>query len=255
VSILECAGLSLAFGGVRAVAGIDLRVEAGELIGLIGPNGAGKTTLLGLLAGVLRPDAGRVWYEARDVTRAPVHRRTQLGCVLTHQIVRPFRNMTLAENVMVAAGARLTVYPWRALLAVDSRFARERAHTLLESFGIADAADKLAGTVPLGYLKRMQVARALALDPRLLLLDEPLAGLNDLEAARFADQIVALNSTGITVVMVEHNLREITRIARRIAVLHAGAVLAAGPPHEVMARAEVRTAYLGDAPAGAIPHA
>jgi branched-chain amino acid transport system ATP-binding protein len=113
---------------------------------LIGPNGAGKTTLLRLLAGVLRPDAGRVWYEARDVTRAPVHRRAQLGCVLTHQIVRPFRSMTLAENVMVAAGARLTVYPWRALLAVDSRFARERAHTLLESFGIADAADKLAAT-------------------------------------------------------------------------------------------------------------
>jgi branched-chain amino acid transport system ATP-binding protein len=101
----------------------------------------------------------------------------------------------------------------------------------------------------------MQVARALALEPRLLLLDEPLAGLNDLEAARFADQIVALNSAGITVVMVEHNLREIMRIARRIAVLHAGAVLAEGPPHEVMARAEVRAAYLGDAPAGAIPHA
>ena len=240
---------------MRAVAGIDLRVEAGELIGVNGPNGAGKTTLLGLLAGVLQADAGRVRYDARDVTRAPVHRRAQLGCVLTHQIARPFRNMTLAENVMVAAGARLTLYPWRALLAVDSRSARERAHTLLESFGIADATHKLAGTVPLGYLKRMQVARALALEPRLLLLDEPLAGLNDLEAARFADQIVALNSAGITIVMVEHNLREITRIARRIAVLHAGAVLAEGPPREVMARADVRAAYLGDSTPGAAAHA
>jgi branched-chain amino acid transport system ATP-binding protein len=255
VSILECAELSLAFGGVRAVAGVDLRVEAGELIGLIGPNGAGKTTLLGLFAGVLRPHAGRVWYEARDITRAPVHRRAQLGCVLTHQIARPFRNMTLAENVMVAAGSRLTLYPWRALVAVDSRSARERAHTLLENFGIADAMDKLASTVPLGYLKRMQVARALALEPRLLLLDEPLAGLNHLEAARFADQIVGLNSAGITIVMVEHNLREITRIARRIAVLHAGAVLAEGPPLEVMTRADVRAAYLGDSSAGAIAHA
>jgi branched-chain amino acid transport system ATP-binding protein len=253
--MIEIRGLAKSFGHLRVVTDVSFIARDGEITGLIGPNGAGKTTLLGLLAGVLRPHAGRVWYEARDVTRAPVHRRAQRGCVLTHQIARPFQNMTLAENVMVAAGARLTLYPWRALLAVNSRSARERAHTLLESFGIADAADKLANTVPLGYLKRMQVARALALEPRLLLLDEPLAGLNDLEAARFADQIVALNSAGITIVMVEHNLREITRIARRIAVLHAGAVLAEGPPREVMARADVLAAYLGDSPAGAVAHA
>jgi branched-chain amino acid transport system ATP-binding protein len=243
--ILECVGLSLAFGGVRAVARVDLRVERGELFGLIGPNGAGKTTLLRLLAGALKPDSGAVLYRAEDVTRMPLYRRAQLGCVVTHQIARPFRRMTIAENVMVAAGARTTLRPWRALLAVDSRRARARAYALLERLGIADTGGKLASSVPLGILKRMQVARALALEPQLLMLDEPLAGLNHIEAARFAEQLAELNRGGLTVVLVEHNLREITRIARRLGVLHEGALLADGAPDEVMARADVRAAYLG----------
>ena len=246
-AILAGEGLAIAFGGVRAVSGVSLKVERGELVGLIGPNGAGKTTLLRLLTGVLVPDAGRVAFEGRDVTRLPIHRRAQLGFVLTHQIVRPFRDMTLAENVMVAAAPEVTRRPWTALARVDARAARERALALLERLGIADAADKPARSVPLGYLKRMQVARALALRPRLLMLDEPLAGLNYTEAARLADLIVALNADGITVVLVEHNLGEVTRIARRLLVLHYGAILAEGVPREVMARADVRDAYLGQA--------
>ena len=243
--ILEGTGLSIAFGGVRAVAGVTLHVGRGELVGLIGPNGAGKTTLLRLLTGVLAPDAGSVSFEARDVTRMPIHRRAQLGCVLTHQIVRPFRDMSLLENVMVAAAAGLTRRPWRALVAVDARGARARAASLLERLGIADAADKPARSVPLGYLKRMQVARALASGPSLLMLDEPLAGLNSSEAGRFADLIVELNAGGVSIVLVEHNLGEVTRIARRLVVLHNGAVLAEGAPREVMARKDVRDAYLG----------
>ena len=253
--MLACTGLSLAFGGVRAVAGVSFGVARGELVGLIGPNGAGKTTLLRLLAGTLTPDSGAVWYDAREVTRLPLHRRARLGRVLTHQLVRPFRKMTLAENVMVAAGARTTRYPWRALLSADRRRARERALELLERLGIDDAADKLATEVPLGYLKRMQVARALALEPELLMLDEPLAGLNCSEARRFADEIVALNAAGITIVLVEHNLGEITRIAKRLAVLENGALLADGPPREVMARRDVRDAYLGTGQRGAVSHA
>jgi branched-chain amino acid transport system ATP-binding protein len=255
VTILECTGLSLAFGGVQAVAGVDLRVELGELFGLIGPNGAGKTTLLRLLAGALKPDSGRVLYREEDVTRMSLFRRTQLGCVVTHQIARPFRRMTIAENVTVAAGARTTLHPWRALLAVDSRRARARACELLERVGIADNAAKFAGTVPLGILKRMQVARALALEPELLMLDEPLAGLNHHEAARFAEQLAQLNRDGLTLVLVEHNLREITRIARRLAVLHEGSLLADGAPDEVMTRADVREAYLGTGASGSDTHA
>ena len=243
--MLEGNGLSIAFGGVRAVTDVTLRIGRGELVGLIGPNGAGKTTLLRLLTGVLAPDAGSVTFDARDVTGMPIHRRAQMGFVLTHQIVRPFRDMSVLENVMVAAAMNLTRRPWRALMAVDARGARERARALLERLGIADAADKPARNVPLGYLKRMQVARALALGPRLLMLDEPLAGLNYSEATRFADLIVELNADGITIVLVEHNLGEVTRIARRLVVLHNGEVLAQGVPREVMARKDVRDAYLG----------
>jgi branched-chain amino acid transport system ATP-binding protein len=250
VILLEGRDLAIAFGGVQAVAGVTLRVASGELVGLIGPNGAGKTTLLRLLTGILAPDAGNVQFAGRDVTRMPIHRRAQLGFVLTHQIVRPFRDMTLAENVMMAAATDVTFRPWRALAAVDTGSARRRALELVARLGIADAADKPAHSVPLGYLKRMQVARALALGPRLLMLDEPLAGLNHTEAASFADLIVQLVADGITIVLVEHNLGEVTRIAQRFVVLHNGAVLAEGAPREVMARKDVRDAYLGQAVEG-----
>lgn len=245
MTMLAAEHLSIAFGGVRAVDDVDLSVACGELLGLIGPNGAGKTTLLRLVTGVLAPDTGVVRFEGRDVTRTPIHRRAQLGFVLTHQVVRPFREMTLLENVVVAAGHRRTRRPWRALASVDARDARERAMGLLERLGIADAADKSARSVPLGYLKRMQVARALALEPRLLLLDEPLAGLNYSEAARLADLIAELNADGLTIVLVEHNLGEVTRIAKRLLVLHNGSLLAQGAPRDVMARGDVRSAYLG----------
>lgn len=255
MTMLAAEGLAISFGGVRAVAGVSLEVAEGELVGLIGPNGAGKTTLLRLMTGILSLDAGRVRFEGRDVTRMPIHRRAQLGFVLTHQIVRPFREMTLLENVMTASAQDVTIRPWRALASTDTRAARERALHLLERLGIADAADKSARSVPLGYLKRMQVARALALQPRLMLLDEPLAGLNYTEATRLADLIAELNAGGITIVLVEHNLGEVTRIAQRLLVLHNGSMLAEGDPRAVMARQDVRDAYLGSTPAVEVAHA
>ncbi len=245
MTMLAVEHLSIAFGGVRAVDDVNLSVARGELLGLIGPNGAGKTTLLRLMTGVLAPDAGIVRFEGRDVTRMPIHRRAQLGFVLTHQVVRPFRDMSLLENVMIAAARRQTLRPWRALASVDTHDARARAMRLLERLGIADGAEKSARSVPLGYLKRMQVARALALEPQLLLLDEPLAGLNYTEAKRLADLIAELNAGGLTIVLVEHNLAEVTRIAGRLLVLHNGSTLAQGVPREVMARGDVRSAYLG----------
>lgn len=242
---------SMVFGGVRALDDVTMNMAKGELLGLIGPNGAGKTTLLRVLTGILQPTTGRVYFKDTDITHLPTYTRAQKGIVLTHQIVRPFRDMTLLENVMLAAEPALIASPLQSLVHVDGSKARARAQALLQRLGIEDAADKQAAILPLGYLKRMQVARALASNPELLLLDEPLAGLNYSEAARMADTISALNGEGYTILLVEHNLGEVTRIAQRILVLNNGAVLATGEPSKVMRRADVRSAYLGDAAAEA----
>jgi branched-chain amino acid transport system ATP-binding protein len=243
--MLEARSLSISFGGIAAVRDVSLSVAAGELLGLIGPNGAGKTTLLRLLTGALQPQAGSVHFEGRDVTRMPIHERARRGFVLTHQVVRPLRNLSLTDNVMLAAGHELTRHPWRALWHTQTATARARALAELARVGIADAADKPASAVPLGYLKRLQVAMVLALDPRLVLLDEPLAGLNSAEAQRFADLLVELNRKGLTLVLVEHNLGEVTRVASRLMVLVNGAVMAQGTAADVMARGDVQRAYLG----------
>lgn len=245
--MLDVKDLAISFGGVAAVKGVSLQVPQGEFVGLIGPNGAGKTTLLRLMTGVLRPDRGRVQWLGRDITHRTLDQRARLGFVMTHQIVRPFREMTLLENATLAAGHRLTRHPWAALWRTDDSQARARAQQELERVGIADAAHKLASQVPLGYLKRLQVAMALALDPQFVMLDEPLAGLNYHEAGRFSDLLLQLHANGLTLLLVEHNLGEVLRIAQRLVVIDAGAVLADGPPRAVMARSEVRRAYLGEA--------
>lgn len=245
--MIEVNDLAISFGGVAAVRGVSLQVPEGQFVGLIGPNGAGKTTLLRLMTGVLKPDRGTVRLQGRDITQLSVDRRARLGFVMTHQIVRPFREMTLLENATLAAGHRLTRHPWRALWHTDDSAPRVRALQELERVGIADAAHKLASQVPLGYLKRLQVAMALVLEPKFIMLDEPLAGLNYHEAGRFSDLLRQLHAKGLTLLLVEHNLAEVLRIAERLVVVDAGALLADGTPAEVMARAEVRRAYLGEA--------
>ena len=154
--MLQVVDLAISFGGVAAVKGVSLTVGAGEFVGLIGPNGAGKTTLLRLMTGVLTPDRGRVRFADQDITRMSVDQRARLGFVMTHQIVRPFRQMTLLENATLAAGHALTRQPWLALWRTDARAAQVRAQQELERVGIADAAHKLASQVPLGYLKRFK---------------------------------------------------------------------------------------------------
>jgi branched-chain amino acid transport system ATP-binding protein len=244
--MLKVDDLAISFGGVAAVKGVSLSVSAGEFVGLIGPNGAGKTTLLRLMTGVLQPDRGRVHLHGRDITSLSLDERARLGFVMTHQIVRPFRQMSLLENATLAAGHALTRRPWLALWRVQAGEARQRALRELERVGIADAADKLASQVPLGYLKRLQVAMALALEPKFLMLDEPLAGLNYHEATRFSDLLVQLHQAGLPLLLVEHNLGEVMRVAQRLVVIDNGAVLADGAPKEVMARPAVRRAYLGE---------
>ena len=245
--LLEVENLAVSFGGVAALQGVSFGLDEGELLGLIGPNGAGKTTALRVITGSVVPDTGRIALGGRELGGLAVHQRVRAGLGLSQQLVRPFRAMTVLENVMLAAGRDKTASPLRALIAHDRTEERHRAAKLLALVGIADAADARPSELPLGVLKRLEVARALALEPRVLLLDEPLAGLNHVEARKLADTVTALNREGLSIVLIEHNLTEVLRICPRLVVLDNGRVLGDGPAAEVMADPEVRAAYLGEA--------
>jgi branched-chain amino acid transport system ATP-binding protein len=219
----------------------------GEFVGLIGPNGAGKTTLIRIVAGLVKSDRGKVFLAGADVTGDRTSARVRRGLAFTHQIVRPFREMSVLDNVTLAAGIHRTSNPLRALIHVSRRYESERAAAIVQSVRLAGTEYKLAGTLPLGQLKRLELARALAVDPNLLLLDEPLAGLNHKEASRQAETIVEINRRGVTIVLVEHNLEEVMRICRRLVVLNSGKVIVDGEPREVMSDPAVQDAYVGGA--------
>jgi branched-chain amino acid transport system ATP-binding protein len=242
---LQLDDVAIRFGGVRAVDGVTLFVDSGDFVGLIGPNGAGKTTLIRIVAGVLRANRGRIALVDDDVTDASTASRVRKGLALTHQVVRPFREMSVLDNVVLAAGYRHTSSPLRAALHIDRRHESERAAEILAQVGLAGTERKLAGALPLGQMKRLEVARALAVDPRVMLLDEPLAGLNQAEAARQVETIAAVNARGITVVLVEHNLEEVMRSCRRLIVLNNGRVIGDGVPRTVMSDPVVHDAYVG----------
>jgi branched-chain amino acid transport system ATP-binding protein len=251
-AVLQLDDLAIRFGGVQAVAGVSFAVEAGDFVGLIGPNGAGKTTLIKMIAGLLRPDRGKVTLGGVDVTHDATAARVRRGLALTHQIVRPFREMTVLDNVVLAAGYHHTSNPFQALLHVDRRRESERAAHILGLVGLAGAERKLAGSLPLGQMKRLEVARALAVDPKVILLDEPLAGLNHTEASKQVETISDVQKRGITVILVEHNLEEVMRICRRLIVLNNGLVIGDGEPRTVMADPVVHEAYVGG---GMVAHA
>jgi branched-chain amino acid transport system ATP-binding protein len=244
-NVLQLEDIAVRFGGVRAVDGVTISIARGEFIGLIGPNGAGKTTLIRIVAGTVRPDRGRIVLEDKDVTQTSTASRVRKGLALTHQLVRPFREMTVLDNVALAAGYRRTSNPLRAALLVERRSEYERAADLLVRVGLSGTERKLAGSLPLGQMKRLEVARALALDPHIVLFDEPLAGLNQAEAARQIETIASIHAQGITVVLVEHNLEEVLRSCKRLIVLNEGRVIGDGAPQSAIANAVVQEAYVG----------
>jgi branched-chain amino acid transport system ATP-binding protein len=243
---LQLEEVAIRFGGVQAVAGVSFVVETGDFVGLIGPNGAGKTTLIRIIAGLLRPDRGKVLLGGVDTTGDTTAERVRRGLALTHQIARPFREMTVLDNVVLGAGYRHTQNPFRALLGVTRRRESERAVGILAQVGLAGTERKFAASLPLGQMKRLELARALAVDPKLILLDEPLAGLNHTEAAKQIEVIAEVHRRGTAVVLVEHNLEQVMRISRRLIVLNNGRVIGDGEPHEVMSDPVVRDAYLGN---------
>jgi len=244
--LLSVTRLEVRFGGVVAIGGVSFDVPQDALLGLIGPNGAGKTTAMRAITGVVRPDQGEITLSGERLTGLPTHRRVRLGLGLSQQLVRPFKAMTVEENVMIAAGYRKTKGPLGALTTLERESERDRAHELLTLVGIGHVAKASPTELPLGFLKRLEVARALALDPKLLLLDEPLAGLTSGEASALADTVVALNDGGLTIVLIEHNLSEVMRVCSHLVVLDNGRKIGDGAPQTVMADPAVRAAYLGE---------
>jgi branched-chain amino acid transport system ATP-binding protein len=244
-SVLEVRNVTVRFGGVTAVEGASLTIADGQLIGFIGPNGAGKTTLMRVITGIVKPTDGDVLLMGEDITGWPINVRVQAGLAFAQQIVQPLNAMTLLDNVALACGAAKTRNPLRAMLKVDRGPESARARELLGMVGLADVADRFPATLPLGYRKRLEMARAMALEPKLLLLDEPLAGLNQAEANALASLIRDLNAGGQTILLIEHNLREVMRICPLLYVQDRGRPLAFGKTAEVMADPTVRQAYLG----------
>lgn len=244
-ALLRVANVTVRFGGLTAIDDVSFDVYPGELLGLIGPNGAGKTTMLRAITGVVRASEGDVLLEGESLSGMPIHKRIQKGLSLSQQLVKPFREISLLDNVALAAGMARTRSPLKALMHVSQDEEAAVGRDMLERVGIAAHADQKPGIQPLGILKRLEMARALALKPKLLLLDEPLAGLNSKEASALATTIADINRQGVTIILIEHNLGEVMRVCQRLVVLDNGRKIAQGEPRAVMNDPAVRAAYLG----------
>ena len=236
--LLELRQVSRSFGGLTAVKSVDLRVDSGEIIGLIGPNGAGKTTLFNLITGTFRPNRGTILFEGRDITGLAPDARCRLGIARTFQLVRPFPNLSVLDNVAVGS-----VYGRQP--AASRRAAEVAARETLDLLGLSDRAHQLARTLTLVDRKRLELARALATHPKLLLLDELLAGLNPSEVVAAMDLVRGIRDSGVTIVMVEHLVKALFGVSDRVAVLSAGEKISEGTPNRVAQDPRVVDAYLG----------
>jgi branched-chain amino acid transport system ATP-binding protein len=234
--MLELVDLSKRFGALNVLDGLDLAVTAGEVLGVIGPNGAGKTTLFNLIAGVLAPSAGAVRFEGRNINRVKVWDRCRLGIARTYQIPRPFAHMSVFENVLCAAMHGGGLGP---------RAASPKAEEVLALVALSHRSATRAGELSLLDLKRLELAKALASGPRLLLLDEIAGGLTEAECDALLEIIGAVRAKGTTIVWIEHVIHALRRIAARIAVLHGGRIIASGAPDMVLAEPRVKQVYLG----------
>ena len=235
--ILRAEQVAKRFGGLKAVDNDDLQLAEHEILGVIGPNGAGKTTLFSLIAGSIPPTAGTVHLGDRVISGLPAHRAVHAGVVRTHQIVRPFGNLTVLENVMVGA-----IYGKRGPAG-----ARERAIEVMEFVGLGDRASALPANLTLAGRKRLELARALATEPRVLLLDEVIAGVNPAEAQQMAELIRSVRkSRGLSIIMIEHVMPAVMALSDRVIVLDAGKKISEGKPQEVVRDPKVIAAYLGE---------
>jgi len=245
--------LSKNFGGVRAVKGVSLAVAPGTVFAIIGPNGAGKSTLLNLISGVHPPDAGTMTFDGLDVTRVPPHARVRRGLARTFQKIRLFKQLSVADNVVAGFHGRHRIPAWQYVwhggaFRADHARCRAEAAELLAFVGLTQRARTLAGALSYGEQRMLEIARALATAPRLLLIDEPAAGLNAAEVDALLDRIRVLRARGIAVIVVEHNMDLVMNVADRVLVMDYGELLFEGTPAEVQVHPGVIAAYLGAEP-------
>ena len=234
--ILQAENLTKCFGGLAALKGVSFGIEEGEILGLIGPNGAGKTTLFNVLSGFFRPDEGRVVFAGETVSDLKAPQRCRIGLVRTFQVVKPFASLTVLQNVMVGSFLR----------TADPGLARERALETMELVGLSGRRDTVAKSLTISDRKRLEVARALATRPRLLLLDEVMAGLNPTELVQMLDLLKRIRGRGVTLLVIEHIMAAIMTVSERLLVLHHGEKIADGTPKAVAGDQRVVDAYLGE---------
>ncbi|HEX9465451.1 MAG TPA: ABC transporter ATP-binding protein [Alphaproteobacteria bacterium] len=243
--MLQTRNLTRRFAGLTAVGGVDLDVAAGEIFGVIGPNGAGKTTFFNLLSGVFPCTAGEILFKGQPIHRLPPHRIARLGIGRTFQIVRPFGDLSVIENVLAGLGARFCTGVLPALGSHHRKRHRDAARALLARTALAPYEAEIARNLPLGLLRRLEIARALGLQPDLLLLDESFSGLSHKEAASLVELVRELRRDGMTILLIEHNMQITMQLCDRLAVLDRGEKIAEGTPEEIRRNKRVIEAYLG----------
>lgn len=250
--MLSIRGLTKYFGGIRAVDGVDIFLGEGELVGIIGPNGSGKTTVFNLVTGIYRPDAGQITLEEENLVRAAPHRINHLGIARTFQNIRLFRNLTVMDNVRIAHHARLEYGPVAALCRTG-RFCdgekeiQDKVDDLLSIFLLQNRKYEIAGNLSYGDQRKLEIARALASDPRVLLLDEPAAGMNPYEVGRLMDFILDIRDRfRLSILLIEHQMRLVMGICERLVVMDFGQVIARGVPAAIRENRRVIEAYLGE---------